>query len=106
MWVASSASAVKDVGLPFAVSPGSKFIFNANRAMRVRVSLLNFTVDVSANGPSFSVTDSSATARVEAASLIKTGALVAACVAPKAPHMAAKIAALISLRTLLGKRLG
>jgi len=51
-------------------------MFMAKSAMRVRVSLLNFTVEVSANGPSFSVTDSSATARVEVESLIKTGALV------------------------------
>src|SRR6476646_5182597 len=100
MWAASSASAVKEVGLPLAVSPGNRFIFIANIAMRVRLSLLNFTVEVSANGPSFKVTDSTATARVEAESLIKTGALVAACTAPKAPHRTTRKVALMTLKTL------
>jgi hypothetical protein len=66
---------VKEVGLPFAISPANKFRFIAKIATRVRVSLLNFTVEVVANGSPFNVTDSKAIARVEAESLIKMGAL-------------------------------
>jgi hypothetical protein len=52
--------------------------FLAKTAIRVRVSGPNPTEAVSGNGSGFSVTDSSAMARVEFASLSKTGDLLVA----------------------------
>ena len=91
--------------MPFAVSPASRFRFIAKIAMRVRLSSLNFTVEVRGNGPPFNVTDSRAIARVEVESLIKTGALgFAALVMPAAPQRPVKRVMLSSLRKALEQR--
>jgi hypothetical protein len=74
--------------------------------MRVRVSLLNFTLDVNGNGSAFKVTDSSAIARVEAESLIRTGALLgfAARTVLTLPQILARTTRLTRLRKLLGEQ--
>jgi hypothetical protein len=72
--------------------------------MRVRVSGLNFTVAVGANGSPFSVTDSRAIARVEAESDIKVGdLLVAAAVLLTLPQKAVRRAKLKIVKKILGE---
>jgi hypothetical protein len=75
----------------------------AKMQMRVRVSVLNFTVEVSGKGSAFSVTDSRAMARVELASLNKTGGFaLAALVTLKLPQTAPRKRKLMNVRTHLG----
>jgi hypothetical protein len=73
--------------------------------MRVRVSVLKFTVEVSGKGSAFSVTDSSAMARVDVASLIKTGALEFAAQAAL-PQTVVRKTMLITLRSRSDERRG
>src|SRR5512132_4155164 len=75
----------------------------AKMQMRVRVSVLNFTVEVGGKGSAFSVTDSRAMARVELASLSKTGGFgFAARVMLKLPQTAVRKRKLMNVRTHLG----
>ena len=73
--------------------------------MRVRVSELKFTVEISEKGSAFSVTDSRAIARVEAESVINVGdLLVAARVVLAFPQIAAIRAKLISVKKISGEQ--
>jgi hypothetical protein len=75
--------------------------------MRVRVSELKFTLEVRGNGSAFNVTDSSAIARVELLSLIKTGdLLVAARVVLTLALTVVRRARMTILRRLSGEQRG